>query len=483
MRIKQLFIGLSVSCTLVLSACESVIDIEPEYALDGSQSFNSLDDYEYALTGAYARFRQVGYFGSGGQTTGTWSTLPDMMSDNLVQTAEDLANWQNQTNFVYTTDDSDIAIAWEAAYSVVAQANLVLRNIEQFSATDAQRVNRLKGQALAIRGMVHFDLLRYWGVEFDRNSTELGIPYKTTTDIQEMPSRLTVKESYDNIFRDLEEAENLLGDVDKAINSGSSRAYLDQLAVRALLARINLYAKDYAAAESYATMVIEEKPLASRSEFPDIWEDESTAEVIWAVPFSAGEGTPSGGVHNAPSNRNRFRPSEPLLEAYDETNDVRYSSYFSTRALADEDRTIVSKFLGRGDALDNLVDWKVLRTGEMYLIRAEARAMQGGVDAALALEDLNTLRAARIANYVPVLLIGQDLLDAIALERRKELFAEGHRWFDLKRTTRDLERTDNDLESTITSLEPEAIEWVWPIPQGEIDANSNISGQQSPGYN
>jgi hypothetical protein len=479
MRINKLFIGLGLSCTIAFTSCESVIDVEPEFQRDANQLFTSLDDYEFALTGAYARLRQVGYFGSGAQTTGSWSILPDLMGDDLVQTSEDLGNWANQTNWEYTADESDIAVGWQAAYSVITQANLVLRDIEEYSSTEPERVNSIRGQALAIRAMAHFDLLRYWGESFERASTAWGVPYKTTVDPEDMPARLTVSETYDNIFRDLQEAESLLGNVDQDINS-SNRAYIDQVVARAILARVNLYAKDYAAAESYATMVIEEMPLAQRNEFADIWTDATTSEVIWAVNFNAGEGTATSGLHNAPSNRNRFRPSEELVAQYDAEDDVRYTSYFGTRALSGTDRRIVSKFMSRGAALDNLVDWKVFRTGEMYLIRAEARAMSGNELGAL--EDLNTLRAARIANYVPTVAMGQELINEIALERRKELLGEGHRWFDLKRTTRTIEREDCGETATNCMLAPEAREWAWPLPQGEIDANENISGQQTTGY-
>ena len=479
MKINRIFIGIGLCCALGLSACEDIIEVEPEFAREPGQVFNTLDGYEFALTGAYARFRQVGYYASGAQTTGTWSTLPDMMSDNLVQTSEDLANWANQTNWVYTPDESDIAIAWQSAYSIINQANLVLRNIEQFSATNPEKVNRLKGQALAIRGMVHFDLLRYWGESFNRNSTAQGVPYKTTVDPEDMPSRLSVKETYDRIFSDLREAETLLENVDADIND-AERAYIDETVVQAILARVNLYAEDYAAAENYATMVINEIPLASRSEFPQIWTDASNDEVIWSVAFNAGEGSPSSGVFNAPSNRNRFRPSEEVVEAFNADDDIRFPSYFSTRTLSGNERLIVNKFISRGTAQDNLVDWKVFRTGEMYLIRAEARAKLGNMLGALA--DLNTLRAARIEGYVPVVLTGQELLDAIAMERRKELFVEGHRWFDVKRTTRNLVREDCGTTATNCTLAPGAREWAWPIPQGEIDANVNISTQQTTGY-
>ena len=499
MKFNKLSIGISLSFALVLSSCEKVIDVEPEFAIEGTQLFKNLDEYQYALTGAYALFRQTGYYGSGGQTTGSWSTLPDMMSDNLVQTGEDLANWQAQTNFVYAADDSDIEIAWQAAYYVINQANVVLNNIDQFAEIDAERVNEIKGQALAIRGMAHFDVLRYWGEDFDRNSSKLGIPYRTTPDPEAMPSRLTVKETYDNILKDLQDAETLLDGI--SLNSANNRAYIDQLAVQALLARVSLYAKDYAAAESYSTMVIDARPLVSINAFPGIWTDATAEEVIWAVSFSAGEGTPSGGVHVASSNRNRFRPAAPLVAAYDQVNDVRFPAYIGLRQSGNVSpprtiypglpevigtngspitRTIVSKFIGRNGALDNVVNWKVLRTGEMYLIRAEASAQAG--KEAMGLADLNALRAARINNYTNVTLSGQDLLNAIALERRKELFGEGHRWFDLKRTTRTLTRTDVVLGSTVLTLDPTAREWVWPIPQVEIDANASMASQQTTGY-
>lgn len=480
MKIRQIILGISLSFAVVLSSCESVIEVEPEFVRDASVPFTSLDEYEFALTGAYAQFRAIGYFGSGGQTTGSWSTLPDIMADNLVQTNEDLGNWGSQANWTYTSDESDIAIAWIAAYSVVNQANLVLRDIEQFSEENPERVNRIKGQALAIRGMVHFDLLRYWGEEFDRNSTKLGVPYKTMVDKDDLPARLTVQETYDNIFRDLEEAETLLGNVDSPVNTASSRSFIDQTAAQAILARVNLYAEEYAEAERYATMVIEARPLATKEQFPAIWKDASVAEVIWAVSFNAGEGSPSSGVFNAPSNRNRFRPSLPLTETYNQATDVRYPAYFSTRTRSDVVRPIVNKFVGRGTATDNLINWKAFRTGEMYLIRAEARAMSGDMLGALA--DLNDLRAARITGYVPAVLTGQALIDAIALERRQELFGEGHRWFDLKRTTRMLTREDCGTTATACTLEPDAREWVWPIPQGELDANVNIRDQQNPGY-
>jgi starch-binding outer membrane protein, SusD/RagB family len=477
MRFNKIFTVTALTSTMLFAACSDVIEVEPIFQKDGSQIYKNLDDYQFALTGSYALMRQVGYFGSGGQTTSTWANLPDMMADNLVQTTEDLANWQPQVDWTFNTAESDVEIAWTAAYGVIAQANLTLRGIDAFTSVDAARVNRIKGQALAIRAMAHFDLLRFFGEEYDRNSTKKGIPYVTEVNIELRPARLTVRETWDRIFVDMLAAETALASV-TGINTATNKSNLDVTAVRGLLARMYLYSKEYASAESYATTVINAVPLASRTNFPNIWKDASVAEVIWSVAFNAGEGSPATGVHAGANNRNRFRP-EPALEAtFDQVNDVRFSSYFASRALGTNNRRILTKYLGRGTAVDNLVNWKALRTGEMYLIRAEARVRQGGVKEVQGLADLNDLRAARITGYVPEVLVGTALLNAIELERRKELVGEGHRWFDLKRTSKTINRTAG-IASTQLNLASGSRYWTWPIPQAEIDANPSIAGQQT----
>ena len=83
-----------------------------------------------------------------------------------------------------------------------------------------------------------------------------------------------------------------------------------------------------------------------------------------------------------------------------------------------------------------------------------------------------------INNYVPVVLTGQALLTAIELERRKELVGEGHRFLDLKRTSRTVVRLTNC--ANFCSLGPAAREWVFPIPQAEILANKQMV--QNDGY-
>jgi hypothetical protein len=485
MKMKKIYTTLCLGLLVTAMACDSVLEVEPEFQKNGSQIFKEIADYDYALTGTYSLFRQVGYYQSGAQTTSSWGNLPDMMADNLIRTSEDLANWQTQVNWTYTADENDLEVAWQAAYTVISQANLTLRGLDAFASSNADDVNRIKGQALAIRGLVHFDLLRYWGESYERNSTAKGIPFIEAVDITLKPTRLTVKESYDKILGDLEQAETLLADV-TGLNA-SDRAQLDVHAVRAILARLYLYAEDYANAEEYATLVIDARPLATRAQFANVWKDASTAEVIWSVPFNLGEGSPASGVHIGGNNRNRFKPAASLEALYDQTNDVRFASYFASRTLSGNSRRILLKYYSRTTVPpasgDNLVNWKAFRTGEMYLIRAEARALQAGKED-LGTDDLNALRAARIDGYVDETYTVDELIAEIEIERRKELVGEGHRWFDIKRTTKTIDRVESDglISGTPLSLESTAREWTWAIPTAEINNNANIAGQQTAGY-
>jgi len=483
MKLKYILIGLIATGASMFTACNSVIDLEPEFVLDGSQRFNNLDDYEFSLIGTYAQFRSTDYYGNASGPAGGFSTLPDMMSDNLTETGESLANFRQLVNFDYAADDVAIEDLWTAAYRIIAQANITLRGIDEFASENPGQYNRIKGQALAIRAYVHFDLLRYFGDDLDLNSTTLGVPYKQEFNLDNI-ARPTVAETWEGIFADLTAAKALLSDTDVPINSSgnfSLRANIDPITVDAILARAYLYSGQYPQAIAAATIVIDQVPLASRENFSAIWRDDNigSTEVIWSLPFNSGEGTPASNVYFASGNRSSFRPSAEVLGEYDQVNDIRYSAYFRTN----NNRTIVSKFLGKGSLSDGIVNWKVIRVSEMYLIRAEANTRIPGNNLN-ALRDLNTLRASRITGYVPTSLAGQALVDAIELERRKELFVEGHRFFDVKRTTRNLVRSDCGTNFTTCSLTAGNRAWAWPIPIGEIIANDLMSdADQNPGYN
>jgi starch-binding outer membrane protein, SusD/RagB family len=468
-----------------IPAC-NLIDLKPTDSIDSNDGLNTLDAVEQATDGIYSSLRSVDYYGR------NYLTLPDMMSDNVRETVESLSNYRNEVDWLYTSNSTEAEEAWEQPYEVINRANIVIEAIDKVSGSQ-QRKNRSLGQALALRALGHFDLLRYYGQSYDRNSTALGIPIKTKSDLSN-PARNTVKEVYDQIFADLNQAKTALADIDKSINTSSNRKRIDLLAVNALAARVSLYAGLWADAITFTSAILDELPDAGLSSFDDfesVWsDDEPSNEIIWSISYTtkadivdAVENENGTGVGDdlyfVPNDRSSFAPSAALVALYDKDNDIRYSSYILEEPSRPTSTFIVGKYLGRGGNLSGINDAKVFRAGEMYLIRAEAYARNG--QDALGMADLNALRNARIDGYVDENLTGTALLNAIAIERRKELAFEGHRWFDLRRTGQAINRgTDWGLPSVSQSLPANSPKFIWPIPQSEIFANKEM--EQNAGY-
>lgn len=492
-RIKYSIIAAALFA-VALPACnkEEVLELTPEFAADAITRPSNMSEVEQVLLGAYGGFRNGNYYGSGSGTGGGWALMPDVLSDNLYETTESLANSRALADFLFDANTAQITSFYQAPYAVIANANIVLRDIDKYTtAGNQQMANRIKGQAYAIRALAHFDLMRYFAVRFDRNSTtELALPYIkqfiVSTEVQ--PSRLSNKEFYDNIFADLAQATTLLANVDKPVNpAGNVRPYIDLAVTYAIQARAYLYAGMWAEAITASTNAINMRPLVvlNQAAFSGMYNQTSLGEIIWNVQFESGQSGPTFLVYFATNSRSYFRPALEVATTAGTTgliqnNDIRYSAYFSTvgGGLA------LTKYKGKGTVADGNANFVVFRTGEMYLIRAEARARSG--QEALALTDLNTLRAARITGYVTeVGTTGAALLQGIADERRRELIGEGHRFFDLKRTTRTLTRGSTcgniALSPTGTcSLAPTAREWALPIPESVRNPNPNLT--QNPGY-
>ncbi|OLY94113.1 Starch-binding associating with outer membrane [Cnuella takakiae] len=497
--IKIAVLGLAALATMQACTKDDVLELEPEFTLEGLQSPANIDQVEQVLLGAYARFRDANYYGSGSGTGGGWSMMPDVMSDNLYETRSTLANSRTMADWTYNQNTGQVSSFYSVPYAVIANANLVLRDIDKYTTTANQgRANRLKGQALAIRAQAHFDLFRYFAINYDRNGTTPAVAYVEEFVLPSpnavQPPRMTNKDFYDNLFADLGQAATLLADVDQPINPAGAltRPYIDLAGVYAIQARTNLYAGQWAEAATAATNAINLRPLVNGvtnpAAFAGMYNETNAGEIIWNVQFESGQSGPTFLTYFATNRRSYFRPAPEVADTLGTTglirnNDVRYTAYFSPISDNNSRGLAITKYRGKGaNVSDGNANFPVLRTGEMYLIRSEALARSG--QAGPAMQDLNTLRANRIAGYVAENLSGQALLDAIANERRRELIAEGHRFFDLKRTTRTIQRGQvcgTDLSpSGDCTLEPTAREWALPIPETVVRANA--SQQQNPGY-
>ncbi len=112
----------------------------------------------------------------------------------------------------------------------------------------------------------------------------------------------------------------------------------------------------------------------------------------------------------------------------------------------------------------------------MYLIAAEASLPTNEVDALTYVNAITSRRGA-----TPIASTGAQLFEDIITERRKELAFEGDRFHDLQRLKRTINRSTNYPASSRT-IAYTVFRRLFPIPQGEVDANPNIKPQQNPGY-
>ncbi|CAL1520144.1 RagB/SusD family nutrient uptake outer membrane protein [Chitinophaga sp. MM2321] len=446
-------------CTL---ACNKQLDLTPTDTIDPSKAFRTVKDLNGGLLGAYGELTN--------NTIYSVSLVTDecnLPSENV--TGGGVASYRWQIDPSSTT----ITASFGENYVAIDRANRVLAALYQVTTKPDEEIlkNQYHGELLALRAYCHFELLQSYASAYE--PAAMGIPYMDSSVIGK-PSRNTFGEVVAKIGNDLQQAKTLIP------ASFDDNTRITKAGVSAIQARVALYTQQWDDAITFATEAINALPLASATEFPNIWKDTEEAEVIWKLKQVIGN-TPIGDVY---FNRNivLYAPSFELINQFDKTNDVRYAAYirFDNTRGAGKSQYLVNKYAGTSGN-PNLTDIKLFRTGEMYLIRAEALAEKSKVpDGA---DDLNALRSARIKGYTSQSFANKDaLITALYTERFKELAFEGHRLFDLRRRGMSVTRETADAINALGAvlLKPGDKGYVFPIPDAETKANKNM--KQNPGY-
>jgi hypothetical protein len=171
-----------------------------------------------------------------------------------------------------------------------------------------------------------------------------------------------------------------------------------------------------------------------------------------------------------------FAANNDILNLYSATDVRRNSSMFNTVAINSVNYLFTKKY-ATGGVLATPI--KVLRLSELHLIRAEAAAEKGTPDFTMANADLNLIRRRGDGSAANLnLTVKADLIDAILLERRKELCFEGNLLFDLLRRKKDVVRVD--VTATNKNIPTDNNKLIMPFPAVTVDANRNMV--QNPGY-
>ena len=452
---------IAVIAILSLTHCDKQLVVDPQQSIDASTALNTAQDLEAALIGAYSIM-------AGGQLYGTNLF---MLAD--LQASEGMATWrgtfqgQRQVSLHnMTRDNSEASRTWIAAYRAINMANIVLDKISVV--TDPDQKNKIEGEALFIRGIMHFELVRYYGKPWGATATNdgAGIVVKTTATYSEeaATARGTVKQAYDQAIADLTTA------VSKLPESNGVRG--DKYVALAFLARVYLQQGDYAKARDAANQVIESQQYSMNNSVMDAFLEDNTNEVIWEIEQDVqnNAGTSNDGLATFYASmpgigRADVRVDEPFVSSYDANDNRRIWYYQGTGARP------LNWYTYKWNSFSQ--NLPVIRLAEMYLIRAEANFRLGTNVGQTPAEDLAEVRN---PSRVGLSVITAPTLNDILNERILELAFEGLRVHDVKR----LKQT---LVNPVTFA---TIDWdddlmVFPIPQREVDASSGII-TQNPGY-
>lgn len=449
----------------LLSSCQKYLDEKPIDTVPEENVFSSMVGLQNAIIGAYA---------------GVSPAVEDEIYQTALVTDEAMLPTENNTGrgvIVYRWQydagtGGEASVSFRDFYFALNRVNKILDNIESVPVNDGAEEatkKQIEGEALALRAYCHFELLKSFAAGF--NASDLGVTYMSTS-VVGSPSRNSSGEVFTKAKADLATALTLLP------ASFTQNTRFTRNAVIALQAHIALYEKDWDGAINYSSQLISAVPLATQAQFQSIWKDQSSAEVIWKFKRNVGDARIGDTYFDRTQNKIIYAPSKELRDGYDQVNDVRYSAYVLDLGGG---RYTLNKYRGGDPANVNLADIKVFRAGEIYLIRAEAYAEKNDLTAGAA--DLNSLRRARITGYVDeVFATKDDLINAIMLERFKELAFEKSRYVDLKRKLLPITRIPEDAINALgaVNLDQSKREYLMPVPLAEINANKNM--QQNTGY-
>ncbi len=294
------------------------------------------------------------------------------------------------------------------------------------------------------------------------------------------PARNTVAEVFDQVVKDLLEAESLMDDEYTRDDAADPYSVVSKPAIWGLLSRVYLYMGEWQKCADYATKVIDSGlfNIFTESQLPNVWGKDASdgGEVIYEIYGSDknyyNEYWEDISWMTNPDGYADVASTADLRDLY-EASDVRSKLFKSHKEAPDHFWTTkyAAKDASSRPSYANIV---VLRLSEMYLNRAEALAHGATVAGATADSDLLAITSNRGASPVTA------TLENILLERRKELAFEGHLVYDMARTGTSLHRVDYQGAADAKDIEFPSYRWALPIPKSEMDANPNMV--QNDGY-
>lgn len=455
---KRSIIALSI-LTVIVASCGKKLDLLPQQSVAEEVALSSDIIVKKVLNGAYDAISDGDLYGG------------NMMLFSELLAANDEIRWEgtfNQPREIWLksmlTTNSYVRDTWLEAYDVINICNNILSAI---SVVDAADQNRVKGEALFLRGAMYFELVKLYAKPYSAGNVNgnLGVPIVLTPtrriDQASYVQRSTVEQTYAQILADLTEAETLLPAVNPGSTTVTRMVYATKAAAAGMLSRAYLQMErwnDARDAANRAITVAEANGRALASPYASAFNNAvNSLEYLFAIQVSAQDG----------ANNMHLFWSIPAYGGRDGDVSIQASHLALYNA---SDARLALFYTGAGDVRSG--KWQqqyrvlpVMRLAEMYLTRAEANFRAGTTVGATPAQDVSRTR-----QRAGLSAVGAVTLSDIIAERKLELAHEGQGVHDLKR-----------LKQSADGFTYDANEMVFPIPQREVDASRGVI-TQNPGY-
>ncbi len=462
-----------------LGGCKKeFLEVSPTTAINAKDAFSSPATIAAALTGIY-----------------DISTLGDykynMILNNdvkggdimVVSGAGNYNRFINGYQFIESPTSVEPNNYWTTGYRVIANANQFELNIPTAPLSAAEKTAYL-AETRALRAEAYFWMIQWFGKPFTLDPEAMGVPLITApVGPNDAPSpRAKVKEIYAQILADFLFAEANLP------ASKTSVYRMTKGAIQGYLARVYLTMGNFPEASKYAKLARVGKPLSTAAALTTGFIN-PTSEWIYALNSRTDDNSGFITVHSFYDPFDvgyaSFRATDNFLNSFAAT-DLRRKQFLVNGVLSrgvngGTEGFVTNKFDFTTTPAQNQV---IIRSSEMFLIEAEAEARQGVANETAAKTALLAIQSRAGVATLPSTNTGAALINEIMIERGKELYGEGFKYFDLLRTKTPLVRTPTAQSGhwAVFTLQPGDNKLVLPIPQGELNANPVLKQQQNPGY-
>ncbi len=466
MKIKNIISVILLSAGAAFTTgCEDFLTTSPSSTLSESQIMSDMTGIKMLLQGTYRQMRDgagsPNYFSPEGIKSISTTTGGDMMIND-----EQVGDFWYFTVFSSQRYDPTASIPtgmWASMYKIISNANAIIANIDKIPGEASER-NAVKGQALAIRARCYFNLIRFYQHTYIIAKNKPGVPLLLEPTLKSK-ARNTVEEVYTQIVTDLKNAETLLADYERP-----DKQYYNKDVVQFLLADVYLTMNKWSDAQNYAHKIRSAYSLMSMNEYKDGF---STTNEEWVLGYQQTSqdywwyDSPACwydfGQNNSPWQAELFMPTKYFVEVImknDPRNLTIPNPIYEGKYASTKFRELKSEG-PYGDLYD-------LRAAEMYLVEAEAAARQGDVQTAKTV--LNLLQNQRGA-AVTSTSNQAELIDAILLERRKEMWGEGLDYFDILRLQKPVVKTVAQGHYQEVNIPANSNKLIMMIPEKEMINN------------